>query len=70
MGLNCKKTVGKMRSITRKLENQLAEEAKLQKEKKQKKNNNQFKFKQKIINQTYTQVTSKQFARLSVDNSK
>ena len=36
MGLNCKKTVGKMRSITRKLENQLAEEAKLQKEKKAK----------------------------------
>jgi len=36
MGLTCK-TVGKMRSITRKLENQLAEEAKLQKEKKQKK---------------------------------
>ena len=37
MGLNCKKQVGKMKSITRKLENQLAEEAKLQKEKKQKK---------------------------------
>ena len=69
MGLTCK-PVGKMRSVTRKLENQLAEEAKLQKEKKQKKNNNQFKFKQKIINQTYTQVTSTQFARLSVDNSK
>lgn len=33
MGLTCK-PVGKMRSITRKLENQLAEEAKLQKEKK------------------------------------
>lgn len=33
MGLSCKKEVGKMRSITRKLENQLAEEAKLQKEK-------------------------------------
>ena len=39
MGLNCKKSVGKMRSITRKLENQLADEAKLQKEKKIKKNN-------------------------------
>lgn len=39
MGLTCK-PVGKMRSVTRKLENQLAEEAKLQKEKKQKKNNN------------------------------
>ena len=39
MGLTCK-PVGKMRSITKKLENQLAEEAKLQKEKKQKKNNN------------------------------
>jgi len=37
MGLSCKKQVGKMRSITRKLENQLAEEAKLQKEKTQKK---------------------------------
>ena len=37
MGLSCKKQVGKMRSIARKLENQLAEEAKLQKEKKQKK---------------------------------
>ena len=37
MGLNCKKQVGKIKSITRKLENQLAEEAKLQKEKKQKK---------------------------------
>ena len=40
MGLNCKKQVGKMKSITRKLENQLAEEAKLQKETKSKKNNN------------------------------
>ena len=30
MGITCK-PVGKMRSITRKLENQLAEEAKLQK---------------------------------------
>lgn len=39
MGLNCKKQVGKMRSVTRKLENQLAEEARLQKEKKSKKNN-------------------------------
>lgn len=37
MGLNCKKQVGKMRSVTRKLENQLAEEARLQKEKKEKK---------------------------------
>lgn len=36
MGLTCK-PVGKMRSITRKLENQLAVEAKLQKEKKEKK---------------------------------
>ncbi|KAI4445245.1 hypothetical protein C823_007752 [Eubacterium plexicaudatum ASF492] len=36
MGITCK-LVGKMRSITRKLENKLAEEAKLQKEKKQKK---------------------------------
>jgi len=36
MGLTGKQ-VGKMRSITRKLENQLAEEAKLQKEKTQKK---------------------------------
>ncbi len=38
MGLTCK-PVGKMRSITRKLENQLAEEAKLQKEKKEMKKN-------------------------------
>ena len=36
MGLSCKKQVGKMRSITRKLENKLAEEAKLQKDKKSK----------------------------------
>lgn len=36
MGLACK-PVGKMRSITRKLENKLAEEAKLQKEKKESK---------------------------------
>lgn len=36
MGLTCK-PVGKMRSITRKSENQLAEETKLQKEKKEKK---------------------------------
>lgn len=36
MGLSCKKPVGRMRSITRKLENKLAEEAKLQKEKKEK----------------------------------
>ena len=36
MGITCK-LVGKMRSITRKLENHLAEEAKLQKEKKEKK---------------------------------
>lgn len=34
MGLTCK-PVGKMRSITRKSENQLAEEAKIQKEKKE-----------------------------------
>ncbi len=34
MGLTCK-SVGKMRSIIKKLENQLAEEAKLQKEKKE-----------------------------------
>ena len=38
MGLTCK-PVGKVRSITRKLENQLVEEAKLQKEKKEKKVN-------------------------------
>ena len=37
MGLSCKKPVGRMRSITRKLENKLAEEAKLQKEKKESK---------------------------------
>ena len=36
MGITARQ-VGKMRSITRKLENQLAEEAKLQKEKKEKK---------------------------------
>lgn len=36
MGLTCK-PVSKMRSITRKLENQLAEETKLQKEKKESK---------------------------------
>lgn len=36
MGLTCKQ-VGKMRSITRKLENQLAEQAKIQKEEKKKK---------------------------------
>lgn len=36
MGLTCQ-PVGKMRSITMKLENQLAEEAKLQKEKKESK---------------------------------
>lgn len=36
MGLACK-PIGRMRSITRKLENKLAEEAKLQKEKKEKK---------------------------------
>lgn len=34
MGLTCK-PVGKIRSIARKLENKLAEEAKLQKEKKE-----------------------------------
>lgn len=38
MGVTCK-PVGKMRSITRKLENQLAEEAKLQKEKNEGKKN-------------------------------
>lgn len=38
MGLICK-PVGKMKSITRKLENQLVEEAKLQKEKKEMKRN-------------------------------
>lgn len=38
IGLTCK-PVGKMRSITRKLENQLTEEAKLQKEKKEMKKN-------------------------------
>lgn len=37
MGITCK-PVGKMKSITRKLENKLAEEAKLQKEKKGRKN--------------------------------
>lgn len=36
MGLTCK-PIGKMRSITRKLENQLTEEAKLHKEKKESK---------------------------------
>jgi len=36
MGLTCK-PIGKMKSITRNLENQLAEDAKLQKEKKEKK---------------------------------
>ncbi len=41
MGLSCKKPVGKMRSITRKLENQLAEEAKQQKEKKEDKKKSQ-----------------------------
>ena len=40
MGLTCK-PVGKRRSITRKLENQLAEEAKLQKEKKESKKDNE-----------------------------
>lgn len=43
MGISCKKPVGKTRSITRKLENQLAEEAKLQKEKKEKKKDKQHK---------------------------
>lgn len=38
MGITARQ-VGKMRSIIRKLENKLAEEAKLQKEKKSKKNN-------------------------------
>lgn len=36
MGFTCK-PIGKMKSITRKLENQLAEEAKRQKEKKESK---------------------------------
>ena len=36
MGLTCK-PIGKMRSITKKLENQLAVEAKLQKDKKESK---------------------------------
>lgn len=40
MGLTCK-LVGKMRSITRKLENQLTEEAKQQKEKKEDKKKSQ-----------------------------
>lgn len=39
MGLTCK-PVGKMKSITRKLENKLAEEVKLQKEKKESKKDN------------------------------
>lgn len=38
MGLTCK-PVGKMRSITKKLENKLADEVKLQKEKKEMKKN-------------------------------
>lgn len=38
MGLTCK-PLGKMRSITRKLENQLIEDAKTQKEKKEMKKN-------------------------------
>lgn len=36
MGVTCK-PVGKMKSITRRLENKLAEEAKIQKEKKESK---------------------------------
>lgn len=40
MGLTCK-PVGKMRSITRKLENQLTEDVKLQKEKKENKKYNE-----------------------------
>lgn len=40
MGLTCK-PVGKVRSITKKLENKLAEEAKLQKEKKDSKKDNE-----------------------------
>lgn len=39
MGLTAK-PVGRMKSITKKLENQLAEEAKLQKVKKESKSNN------------------------------
>lgn len=41
MGLTCK-PVGRMKSITRKLENQLAEKAKLQKEKKESKKDNEY----------------------------
>lgn len=41
MGLNCKKQVGIMKSITRKLENQLAEEAKIQNEKTESKKKSQ-----------------------------
>lgn len=41
MGLSCKKTVCKMRSITKKLENQLEEGAKLQKDKKESKKESQ-----------------------------
>lgn len=41
MGLSCKKTVGKMRSITKKLENQLEDGAKLQKDKKESKKESQ-----------------------------
>lgn len=40
MGLTCK-PIGKMKSITRNLENQLAEDAKLQKEKKEGKKDNE-----------------------------
>lgn len=40
MGLTCK-PIGKMRSITKKLENKLAEEAKLQKKKKESKKDNE-----------------------------
>ena len=39
-----------MRSIIRKLENKLVKEAKLEKERKEKKNHNQFEIKQRIIN--------------------
>ena len=41
MGLNCKKQVGKMRSITKKLENALLKEKQEQKEKKEGKKDNE-----------------------------
>lgn len=48
MGLTCK-SVGKMKSITKKLENQLAEEVKLQKERKEGKNKKWMKHKLYIM---------------------